>query len=72
MVSVWMDMWTLDVLQKQESEGEEALWLAERDAPARERRAAPEYRVPGQDTAAPTLEAVAGCAASSHPDLSST
>lgn len=27
-VSVWTDMWTLGVLQKQESEGKEALWLA--------------------------------------------
>lgn len=28
MVSVSIDTWTLGALQKQESEGEEALWLA--------------------------------------------
>ena len=44
MVSVWTDTWTLGVLQKQESEGEEALWLAGlagRETPQRERGGPP-------------------------------
>lgn len=41
MVSVWTDMWTLGVLQKQESEGEEALWLAGRETPQHERGGLP-------------------------------
>ena len=45
-------------------------WQGER-RPGR-REAAPDRRVPGPNTAAPTLEAVAGCAASSHQGLSST
>lgn len=51
--SVWTDMWTLGVLRKQESEGEEAPWLAGlagRETPPsqeRERRSASDYRVPG-------------------------
>lgn len=43
-VSVWTDMWTLGVLQKQESEGEEALWLAGlagRETPQQERGGLP-------------------------------
>lgn len=75
MVSVSTDMWTLGVLQKQESEGEEALWLVglpERDNPAGESTTALNCRVPGPNTTASTLEAVAGCEASSHPGLSST
>lgn len=58
-VSVWTDTWMLGALQKQESEGEEAFffWPAgrpgrERDAPAGERRAAPDSRVPGPNAAA--------------------
>lgn len=42
--SVWTDMWTLGVLQKQESEGEEALWLAGlagRETPQQERGGLP-------------------------------
>lgn len=64
----------LGELQKQESEGEETLWLAgrERHPSASEGMAVLDRRVPGSDTAAPILEVVAGCAASSHPGLSST
>lgn len=74
--SVWTDMWTLGVLRKQESEGEEAPWLAGlagRETPPsqeRERRSASDSQ--GTNTAAPTREVVAGCAASSHPGLSNT
>lgn len=53
--------------------GEWPFWLAGRETPQREREGLPpDRKVPGLDTAEPTLEAVAGCAASSHPDLSST
>lgn len=45
----------------------------ERDAPAGERRSAPDMQGPGAERcSAATLEVVAGCAASSHPGLSST
>lgn len=48
-------------------------WAArERDNPAGERTTALDCRVSGPSTAASTPEAVAGCAASSHPGLSST
>ncbi|TNN49451.1 hypothetical protein EYF80_040347 [Liparis tanakae] len=43
-VSVWMEIWTLGVLQKQESEGEEAFWLtglAGRETPQQERGGLP-------------------------------
>lgn len=76
-VSVWTDMWTLGVLQKQESEGEEAPlagWAGrERDAPAGERRSTLEMQGPrAEHCSAATLEVVAGCAASSRRGLSST
>lgn len=76
--SVWTDMWTLGVLRKQESEGEEAPWLAGlagRETPPakRERGGLPQItESQGTNTAAPTREVVAGCAASSHPGLSNT
>lgn len=41
-VSVWTDMWTLGVLQKQESEGEEVLWLAGRETPQHDRGGPPQ------------------------------
>lgn len=68
-------MWTLGVLQKQESEGEEALWLAgrERRPQLKREEAYPQTaESQGWTLQQPTREAVAGCAASSHPGLSST
>lgn len=64
----------LDVLQKQESEGEETLWrVTTRDPPQHERKRLPrEHRVSQLDAAAPIQEGVSGCVASAHPGFSST
>lgn len=76
-VSWWMDLLMLNMLQKQESEGEETLcreWAREahpRPPPARQEPAAPDHRAPEPDDAAPIQEGVSGCAASAHPGFSS-
>lgn len=67
----------LNVLQKQESEGEDTLFrervreISPPANPARQETAAADHRAPEPDDAAPIQEGVSGCAASAHPDFSS-
>lgn len=61
--SVWTDMWTLGVLRKQESEGEEAPWLAGlagRETPPSQEREREEVCLRLQSPRAQTLQHLLG------------